>query len=180
MNLILFGFKGSGKTHFGKLLALKLHRPFIDTDDLVSELYAGQSGKRWRAREIFAKIGNDPFRQLEREALKTLLNVKDAVIAVGGGTVLDPENVELLQKIGQLVYLETGMEALKMRLLKDELPAILDPNDPEGSLARMIRERKPIYESIRARKVKTDALDEAGVIAALSSILVLEEPTDGF
>lgn len=180
MNLILFGFKSSGKTHFGKLIAAKIHRPFIDTDDLVSELYAEQTGHRWKTAKIFAKIGLEPFRELEKEALKALKPVANSIIALGGGTILDPENLELLQKVGQLVYLETNPETLKQRIFKEELPPFFDKKDPETSFHKMIRERKPIYESIPARRIKTDELDEAGVIAALYSILFLEEPTNGF
>lgn len=180
MNLILFGFKASGKTHFGKLIATQMHRPFIDTDDLILELYAKETGHVRKAKEIYAKLGESAFRALEKRALLTLKNVENAVIAVGGGTVLDPENVEILQKVGALVYLQTSPEKLKQRIFKDELPAFLDPTDPEGSFWQMIQDRAPIYRSIPARCVDTDALDEAGVVAALNSILLLEEPPNGF
>jgi len=180
MNLILFGFKGCGKTHFGKLLAIKMHRPFIDIDDLISELHAKETGKRCRAREVHAALGDRGFRSLESQAVHTLQGIENSIIALGGGTVMDPKNVELLQKIGALVYLKTGPEKLKKRMSKDEIPSFLDKNDPEGSFLRMIHEREPIYRSIPARCVDTEALDEAGVIAALSSIMLLEDPPNGF
>lgn len=176
MNVILFGFKGAGKTHFGKLLAQNLHRPFIDTDDLVVEL----SNQRKNIREIHQSLGEEAFRKLEKQALQALKQVENAVIAVGGGTVLDPENVAFLQKVGALIYLKVGADKLKIRLLQGELPSFLDKKDPEGSFLRMIHEREPIYRSIPARCIDTDALDEAGVLAALSAILLLEEPPNGF
>ncbi len=180
MNLILFGFKGAGKTHFGKLLALKMHRPFIDMDDLILELYAKETGKVRSHREIYRELGEEGFRAFEKKAVRTLVHVENAIVALGGGTVLDPENVEFLQKIGELVYLVAEPEKLKRRIFKEELPAMLDPKDPEDSFWQMIQERGPIYRSIRARSVDTDALDEPGVLAALSSILLLEEPPNGF
>lgn len=177
MNIILFGFKSSGKTHFGQLLAQKMHRPFIDTDDLISELY----GKKQKsAKAIHKELGEQGFRALEKKAILHLKNVKDSVIALGGGAVLDPENVETLQKIGALVYLKTDPKVLKKRLLEGELPSFIDPKDPEGSFWKMIQEREPIYQSISARCVDTDLLDEAGVLSALRSILLLEDPPDGF
>lgn len=166
MNLILFGFKGSGKTHFGKLLARKMERPFIDTDEGIKDLYT--------------QVGPQQFRALERAAIVKLQHVENSIIALGGGAVLDPQNVELLQTIGALVYLKTGPETLKKRIFQGKLPAFFDPKDPEKSFWKMIQEREPIYRSIPARCVDTDALDEAGVIAALTSILLLEDPPNGF
>ncbi len=180
MNLLLFGFKASGKTHFGKLLSHQMHRPFIDTDDLVMETYKKETGKQKSCRQIHRALGSECFRSLEKRSLQDLKNVKNAIIALGGGTVLDPENVEFLQTIGALVFLKASAEKLKERIFKDEMPAFLDPEDPEKSFYQMIRDREPIYRSIPARTIDTDTLDEAGIIAALHSILLLEEPPNGF
>ena len=176
MNLILFGFKGCGKTHFGKLLSIEMHRPFIDTDDIICQLYGGKH----RVRDIHSKLGEQKFRALEKEALQKLVGITDSIIALGGGAVLDPENVEFLQKIGALVYLHASPELLRKRLLAGELPSFLDKNDPEGSFLRMIHERAPVYSSIPARRIDLENLDEAGVLAALRAILCLEDPPNGF
>ena len=180
MNLILFGFKASGKTHFGKLLSSKMHRPFIDTDDLVLELYEKDSGKKLSARQIYKKLGKEGFRNLETRALSLLKEVKNSIISLGGGAVLKPENIRILQSVGALVFLQASPEKLKERIFKEELPSFLDSTDPESSFYEMVQERGPIYQSIPARTIDTDILDEAGVIAALSSILLLEEPPNGF
>lgn len=180
MNLILFGFKSSGKTHFGKLLSHKMHRPFIDTDDLIIELYKKETDKQRNCPQIHKELGESAFRALETRALHNLKNVKSAIIALGGGAVLDPENVLFLQSIGELVYLKASPEKLKERIFQRELPSFFDKNDPSGSFHQMIQEREPIYRSVSARCIDTDAFDEAGVIAALKSILLLEEPSNGF
>lgn len=180
MNLILFGFKGCGKTHFGKLLAQKMHRRFIDTDDWIVDLYAKKTGEHTLPREIYIQLGQAAFRALEKEVLQSLKSVNDAVIALGGGAVLDPENVELLQKIGCLAYLSTSAETLQKRVLKHQTPAFLDSEDPQASFLEIVQERRPIYESIPATKIDCDALDEAGVLAALQSLLILQDPPNGF
>jgi len=172
MNLILFGFKAAGKTHFGKLLAIKMHRPFIDTDDIILELYHKETGHKRTMREIYAELGKEGFRALETKALHLLKYVKGTIIALGGGAVLDPKNVELLQTVGTLVFLKASPEKLKERMFKTEIPPFLDPKDPEGSFYRMIQEREPIYRSVPAHTINTDTLDEAGVLAALYSILL--------
>ncbi|MES2274133.1 MAG: shikimate kinase [Chlamydiota bacterium] len=176
MNLILFGFKGVGKTHFGKLLAHQIHRPFIDTDALIENLFA----KKKTPREIHQILGEKEFRALENEALQTLKGVQNSIIATGGGTFLNPESADFLQKIGALVYLKASVGTLRKRILQGELPSFLDKNDLEGSFLKMIHEREPIYRSLPARTVDVDVLDEAGVLAALTSILLLEEPPNGF
>lgn len=180
MNLILFGFKGAGKTHFGKLLSMHMHRPFIDTDDLILELYSKETGKRRKIKEIYVEMGEEGFRALEKQAIYTLKNVEGSIIALGGGAILDPETAEFLQTIGALVYLKANPEKLKKRTFEGEFPSFLDKKDPEETFYRMVHEREPIYRSIPARSIDTDALDEAGVLAALSSILLLEEPPNGF
>lgn len=172
MNLILFGFKGSGKTHFGQLLALKMHRPFFDLDALLVEL----TGKKQTVKEMYIALGSAGFRASESWAIQTLKNVENAIIAVGGGTVTNPENVEMLQKMGALIYLKTSAEMIKKRIFKEDLPAFFDKKDPEGSFLRMIHERDPIYRSIPARVVDTVALDEAGILAACG----IEESPNGF
>jgi shikimate kinase len=100
MNLILFGYKGAGKTHFGKLLSLETKRPFIDTDELIVEM----AGKP--VREIYLE-NEKKFRAIEKEALQKLNGITNTIIAVGGGTVLDPENVAFLQSLGRMIYLRS-------------------------------------------------------------------------
>lgn len=179
MNLILFGFKGCGKTHFGKLLAKKMHRQFLDTDDFIAEYFTKQTGRRLVPREIYLEIGETSFRSLEKTALHALEHVKNAVIALGGGTVLDPDNVAFLQKIGCLVYLATSPETLNKRLSKETPPAFLEDNNLNASFFKTYQERKPIYESIPAAKIECDTLDEAGIFAALQSLLILQDPPNG-
>lgn len=177
MNLLLFGFKASGKTHFGKLLSHELNRPFIDTDHLIIELYKKDTDTKRTIQQIYQELGEARFRSLEKRALKLLKSFDNSIIALGGGAVLDRENVEFLQTVGTLVFLKASAETLKKRIFRDELPVFFDRKDPERSFYEMIQEREPIYRSIPAQTIDTDALDEAGVIAALRSILFLEEPS---
>ncbi|HSX26744.1 MAG TPA: shikimate kinase [Chlamydiales bacterium] len=161
VNLILFGFKGCGKTYYGKRLAEKLRCRFIDTDELLGK----------PPKEIVASVGEEGFRAMEREAVRGLKGVENAVIAVGGGTVLEAENVEVLRELGQMVYLDTPVEVLRKRMMLGDWPSFLSGED---SFWQMIRERTVIYESIDARRVCTENLDETGVLAALRSIVLLD------
>ena len=95
-NLILLGYKSSGKTYFGKLLAQELGSVFIDTDQLIEDLYQAS------CRQICLKIGEEAFRHLERSVVSSLKPQADSIIAVGGGTVLHPESCEILDTLGLL------------------------------------------------------------------------------
>lgn len=171
MNIILFGFKGSGKTHFGKILATQLKKTFIDTDVFIENQYYQRTGKKSLIRDIYNDLGESGFRSLEKKAILELLTISNAVIALGGGTALNLDLMEKLQKIGQLIYLETKFETIEKRVFKHGTPSFVNPHDPAESLRQIYRERKPIYESIPAEKINTDLLDEAGVIAAILSIV---------
>ena len=172
MNIILFGFKSCGKTHFGKKLSFQLSRPFIDTDQMIEEEYAllyrarsglvnfdsakqsqieakrserrspapsGQGEKEDRfskvaagqnppnlsgrgieqeqvsCREIFLKLGDEGFRAIETQVLAALQNVQNCIISVGGGMILHRSNVEILEKMGRLIYLSLDKETLKKK-----------------------------------------------------------------
>jgi shikimate kinase len=158
MNIILFGFKRCGKTHFGKLLAKKLKRPFVDTDHLIEEAHGE------KCRQIALKIGDSAFRDLEKQAVASLEMQKESVISVGGGAILDPDNAKKLAKLGTLVYLQLDKETLKKRLLSGELPSYLDPKDPESSFEAMYQERKAIYEQIPALKIDIAGKNEQEII----------------
>jgi shikimate kinase len=172
MNIILFGFKGAGKTYLGKLLSAELKRPFIDTDDLIVQSH----GQQLSVRDIHQALGETGFRALESTVIRTLQPHPHAVIALGGGSVLDSTNIEHLQKIGRLVYLKVSFNE---RSFKHGTPSFADAADPVESLRKIYQQRLPIYESIPARCLDLDVLDEASCITALRSI-ALEDSSDGF
>lgn len=167
----MFGFKGSGKTHFGKLVSARLHLPFLDTDDLIEEAYF----KRFRAplscRQIGLEKGNTYFRELEKECIHSLGNIKNSIISLGGGSVLDPDNVTFLKEHGKLLYLKIDKETLKKRMFAHELPFFIDPNDPEESFENMYYDRKKKYEDIGAKTVDLQNKSEEDIIEEIARAL---------
>ena len=109
-NIVLTGFMASGKTTVGKLLAETLSMEFIDTDEMI-EKKQGIS-----ISEIFEKYGEDYFRKLEKELSDELCCMSDAVIATGGGFVLDKDNINKLKKNSTVFNLKTNPEIIKDRL----------------------------------------------------------------
>lgn len=143
MNYILFGFKGSGKSTFGKKLAKELDRRFIDLDALIEQAYQKS------IREIYHEVGEDSFRKIEKEQLQKLVDQTHCVIALGGGTVLDPENVKLLQTMGELIYLKASFETIQKRIQQTPLFVV-------DSLKQVYEARLPVYESISAICIEND------------------------
>lgn len=152
-HFILFGFKGCGKTFWGQCFAHALEMPFIDTDRMVCELY----GEGRTCREIYEAIGAAEFRRLERLAVASLEGAAQSVIALGGGTILCPENRAVLAKTGLLIYLKASYETLKSRILKQPLPAFLDPRNPEEAFENYYLKTLPLYQCIPARMIDVDA-----------------------
>ena len=178
MNLILFGFKSSGKTHFGKILSSVLKRPFIDTDDLICQLYEKQYDRKIQIRNVYQVLGETSFRVLETEAIHQIQETS-SIIAVGGGSILNPCNILYLQKIGQLVYLKAGFDMVQKRILERQTPSFIDPINPFLSLHKIYQERTLIYEAIQAKSIDTNLLSEEEVIKCLSEIINLKEFSNG-
>lgn len=153
-NIILFGYKGSGKTFLGKLLAEELGKDFIDTDRLIEKLYTQEFNEVDNCRQIFLKLGDDGFRRLEERAIDQLQCVKGSIIAIGGGTLLNQKNCLKLKKLGKLIYLEVDKETIKQRIFESGIPSFLNSEDPENSFEAMYATRKSHYENISSHKIE--------------------------
>ncbi len=165
MNIVLFGIKGCGKTTFGRMLAKERGCAFIDTDLLIEEIYQINRQKKLTCRQIYEEVGPITFRSLEYEVVQSLQDVRNSVIAVGGGAMLLYENIEALQKNSHLIYLYFERERLKNRVLsQDPLPAFINPNDPEASFDKMYDEREDFYQKVGAEKVDVTEMEDSAVI----------------
>ena len=161
-NLALFGMMGAGKTTVGREVARRLGRPFADTDAEI---------ERWSGRripELFAAHGEAGFRQLERRVIVELARHHDLVLGLGGGTVLDDDNVADLLLSGVLVELRATPEVLIERL-QDEADG--RPLLAGGDLATRVRDtyaqRRDRYAEVADVHVDADAELEAVVTAVL-------------
>ena len=173
MNIILFGFKKCGKTYYGLRLAQKLHMKFVDSDLLIEELYTKIHHQDLSYRDIAKKHGFALFRSLEKHAVSLLTQERNSVISLGGGVLLDPENIERLQKTGVMIYLKTPKEVLKQRILSQDPPAFFDPNHLLESFESLYKERLPIYESTTSLIIDTQGCTEEELLQKLTT-LVLE------
>ena len=105
-NIVLCGMPSSGKTTIGRLLARKLDREVVDTDQLV------RSNTRMEISDIFRSKGEAVFRQMETEAIASVASSQGLVISLGGGAAMNPKNVHLLKMNGRLVFIDRPLELL--------------------------------------------------------------------
>ena len=141
MHFILCGMMGAGKTTVALALAKQTGRKCWDTDEEIVKKHGGIS-------DIFAHFGEGYFRDLETQMVKTLSQEQNAIISVGGGLVLRQENVEILQKMGKIIYLRASLDTLTERLAGDTARPLLQ-DDKEGlreRISRILDARAAVYE----------------------------------
>lgn len=149
-NIILIGPMGSGKSTIGNIIANRLHREFQDSDHFI-EKRTGVDIAR-----IFDIEGEHGFRERESDALNELLSQNNRVVATGGGSVLRPQNQQLLKQKGFIIFLDTSVTQQLRRLARDKKRPLLQTENPRGRLEAMFVERHPIYLDLADLAVKTD------------------------
>jgi shikimate kinase len=163
--VILVGYRGTGKTTVGGLLAARLGWEFADADDLV-EATAGKS-----VAAIFADEGEAGFRDREAAALGELCRRERLVLASGGGAVLRPANRELLRGAGLVAWLTATPETIWARLQGDSTTAARRPNlTPAGGIGEvraLLAAREPLYRELAHFTVATDAPSPGEVADAI-------------
>lgn len=161
-NIALLGFMGSGKTTAGKRLARRLHMQFLDTDRIIEELLG------LTVREIFRKYGEARFRGEEALLISKLAaTTRNAVIATGGGVILNPQNIENLKRSSWLVLLDPPLELLLKRLAgKKNRPLLNTGPDPAATAARLLARRQPLYRAAADIIIPVEAGENADDTAA--------------
>lgn len=138
-HLILIGPMGAGKSTLGRALAMRMGRPFVDADACIE----AQAGMPIAA--IFAREGEAGFRRRESDALRAALAGPPAVIATGGGAVLEADNRAAMRAAGTVVYLTVDPATQLARLRGDTGRPLLQSADPAGTLAALQAQREPLY-----------------------------------
>ncbi|MDD1656872.1 MAG: shikimate dehydrogenase [Methanomicrobiales archaeon] len=163
MRIILIGFRGTGKSHIGRLLAKGLAVPFLDLDREI-EARAGRP-----IPEIFAAEGEEGFRRREREVIATLPQ-GPLVVAAGGGAVLDQENVRHLRKSSRTVLLRASEAAILERIRGSNRPA-LTTLPLEEEVPALLAARRTAYLAAADVCLDTTAVSPGDVSRRIREIL---------
>ncbi len=171
--VVLIGYRGSGKTSVGKLLAERLKVPFVDTDRLVVR-DVGRS-----IVEIFEQEGEAGFRRYESEAIADLVGRRAVVVSVGGGAIMVAANMEALRSLGKIVWLTAPAEVLYGRIVEDASsrgarPALTSLVGVE-EVRHVLAEREPVYRRWADVEISTDGVEIEAVVGRITTELVVGE-----
>ena len=157
--IALIGFMGTGKTAVGEALAARLGKRFIETDTLI-EKKAGRS-----IPDIFHQDGEIAFREMEIAIIKEIAREDNAVIACGGGVVLNKINIDRLKIKCNIINLKATPAVIAARTsgTRGDRP-LLDVTDPLARIREMIDYRRPFYRRAADIEINTSRMDIDGVV----------------
>ncbi len=168
-NVVLIGYRGSGKTTVGRLLADRLEYAFVDTDALVVE----RAGKAIAA--IFAEDGEVAFRRREADVIAEASRRSRVVLSAGGGAVLGEANVRRLRDCGTVFWLGADAETLWSRISRDAAsaagrPALTQRADLD-EVRHVLGERETLYQGCAHHRVDVADRTPAEVVEVIEAIL---------
>lgn len=169
MNIVLIGFRCSGKSTVGEIIAKKLKRTFIDCDDYI------EKKTHLSVREIFDIAGESYFRTLEGQAIADLSRLDGHVIATGGGAILKRQNTKYLKRNGVLVLLDVTAKTAFERIAQDpktrtRRPALTN-YDPFVEVQQQMELRKAYYVEAADHVVQTDSREVEDVVKDILTFL---------
>lgn len=171
MNIILIGFKNAGKTTIGKQLAEQLQCAFVDTDDLLKDIYNHVNNCTLSISEIYKREKYEGFRAWEKNVVENLTEVDQAIIATGGGSILLEENVQIFKNIGKLVYLRANEKTLLVRQEQNPLPAFLRKEYAVSDFMKIYIERAPLYNKAADYVIDIDNKSDVDIILEILNLL---------
>jgi shikimate kinase len=152
-SIVLIGMMGAGKSSVGRALERRTGLKRMDTDDAVATQF-GMS-----ITEIFQVYGEEKFRETETETLRNLSPLRAMIIVTGGGIVIRAENVDLLRRLGSVVWLNGDEATLFERASRRNTRPLLQNDNPRAIYTELFHKREPLYQSAADFEVDTSELD---------------------
>ncbi len=159
-NIVLIGYRCTGKTAIGRRLAKRLKRPFYDTDDLIKN----ETGRS--IPDLVAEKGWAFFREKEQAVVARISDLQDCIIATGGGVVQDEQNVANLKRNGLFIWTSASLDTIQARMKRDLAHTGQRPSltgcDPIAEVEGVLAERLPVYRRLADFSVDTSrtSIDE--------------------
>jgi shikimate kinase len=151
MNIVLIGYRGTGKSTVGRLLATRLGRKLVSTDTEIVKL------AQHTISEIVAQDGWEFFRDLESDICRELAGRDQLVIDTGGGAILRAQNVEALKANGTVFWLTASVETIARRIGSgNQRPSLTGTKSFVDEIQDVLRERTPKYQAAADHIIVTD------------------------
>lgn len=151
MNIVLIGYRGTGKSSVGTILAQRLGRELVSTDAEVVKR------AKLSIPEIVKQFGWDRFRDLESEVCRDLAGKDGLVIDTGGGAILRAQNVCSLKTNGRLFWLAAEVATITRRIGGDtQRPSLTGTKSFTEEVEEVLQERRPMYAAAADHVIGTD------------------------
>lgn len=147
--LYIMGYMGCGKTTFGRALAQATGLRFVDLDHIIEDRHNAS------VREIFASVGEEGFRKIERDMLHETATMENCIVSCGGGTPCFFDNIEFMNANGITLWLEATHDSLFSRLIRkrEKRPLLAGHTDEEihAIITDQLKARSPFYSQASMR-----------------------------
>lgn len=140
-SVVLVGMMGAGKSTVGRRLALRLQLPFLDADTEI------EAAARMSIPDLFETQGEAYFRDGEARVIARLLDSGPAVLATGGGAFMREETRNRIRDKAVSIWLKADADVIMRRVRRRADRPLLQTADPAATVARLIREREPVYQN---------------------------------
>jgi shikimate kinase len=160
-NIYLIGFMGAGKSSVARMIEEQTKAKRIEMDELIEE----QQGMK--ITEIFEQYGENHFRNLETELLRSFVGQENLVVSCGGGSVLRDENTALMKQDGQIILLTATPETIYERVKDSTNRPILNGNMNVEYISGLMEKRRERYETVADLVVATDGKTKDAICAEI-------------
>ncbi|MDY6856084.1 MAG: shikimate kinase [Thermodesulfobacteriota bacterium] len=166
MNIVLIGYRGTGKSVVGKLLSSHLNMQYIGMDaEIVKKM--GMT-----IPDIVIKYGWQKFRDIESELVRDLAGLDNIIIDTGGGVIERSENIDALQANSRIIWLKASVNVIVSRIHEDtERPALTSGKTFTEEVSEVLKQRIPKYKSAAQYEIDTDELTPQQVTDRVIEIL---------
>lgn len=174
MNLVLIGYRGTGKSAVGALAAARLGRRYVNLDARI----VAKAGKT--IPEIVAQQGWPAFRDLESEVAREAAQFDNQVIDTGGGIIERPENIDALRSNGCIIWLKASVATIVGRIQDDtQRPSLTGGKSFTEEVTEVLAVRTPKYQAAAHHEIDTDPLTPEQVAEKLGEIWKKVAPNPG-
>lgn len=165
MNIVLIGYRGTGKSHVGRLLADRLGFPYVSVDKAIT-VRAGMT-----IPEIVSAFGWPVFRDRESLEIREMAVWDGIIIDTGGGVIERQDNIDQLRENGCIFWLKASTETIVKRIEKgNDRPALTEGKSFTEEVAEVLERRTPLYRAAAMYEIDTDDTDPEIIAANIIKI----------